>query len=222
MKKRTAFPVSFWIASVVVLLFLAYVFIQYGIYRPEQGAMGGAKKQIADFPWNTWVVILYVHIVTGSLALAAGPVQFLPFAGVKRKALHRGLGKLYVTAIFLSVPAGIYLAFYATGGLASTIAFLALNAAWFATTYIGLRKVLGKNIAAHKEWMQRSYAVTLVFVTFRALLPLSSLAFGFETGFPIGVWAALICNLAVAEMLIRRRRKRASQTRLHVPTVGIQ
>jgi uncharacterized membrane protein len=166
--------------------------------------------------------VLYFHIVTGSIALVAGPVQFQPWSNAKRLKLHRILGKLYVAAICLSFPAGVYLSFYATGGLPSTIAFLGLNAAWLITTCIGLGKALQRNIPAHREWMLRSYAVTLVFVTFRAALPLFSLCFGFLDGFPVAVWAALIVNLLAAEWIVRRRRRRSVPPKLHVPTVGIQ
>lgn len=219
---RIKIPVPLWVTGTVVLLFLAYAVIQYGIYRPEQGALGGAKKALADFPWNVWVAVLYFHIVTGALALAAGPVQFLPMNGAKRKRVHRAIGMVYALSIFLSIPASVYLSFYATGGMPSTIAFLALNAVWLIATGTGLRQALARRIASHREWMLRSYAVTLVFVTFRIIMPLFSMVFGLQTGFPIAVWTALAVNMLAAEGIVRRKRRRAALARLHVPTVGIQ
>ncbi|MCS4558935.1 DUF2306 domain-containing protein, partial [Shewanella sp. C32] len=83
----------------------------------------------------------YIHITAGATALITGSVQLLRWSR-RRLRVHRLLGRIYVYSIFVSVPAGVYLAFYATGGLGSTIGFLILNTAWFTTTWIGLRRIL--------------------------------------------------------------------------------
>lgn len=77
---------------------------------------------------------------------------------------HRTIGKTYVLSIVIAFLAGLYLAYYGTGGVTGVIGFYSLEFAWITPTIVGLFKIRNHNIEAHREWMLRSYAVTLTFV----------------------------------------------------------
>lgn len=87
--------------------------------------------------------LFFVHIATGSIALLTGPFQFLR-SSRKVISVHRIMGRIYGISIFVSVPAGIYLALYTTGGLASSIGFIVLDVAWFMTAFLGLKRIREK------------------------------------------------------------------------------
>ncbi|MCQ6267632.1 DUF2306 domain-containing protein [Fictibacillus sp. WQ 8-8] len=205
------------LSYLVVALFIGYIVIQYIVYGPKQSGIVSGKLEDPGFPYSQWQVFFFIHIATGAIALAAGPFQFLK-ASRKKISIHRIIGRIYVSSIFLSVPAGIYLAFYATGGMGSTIGFLCLDAAWFITAFVGLKRIRERKINSHQEWMIRSYAVTLVFITFRIFLPLLTFVAGtsFALGFPLAVFLSMILNLGLAEWYLHRKRSSKVSPRLSV------
>jgi hypothetical protein len=67
--------------------------------------------------------------------------------------------------------------------------------------------------------MTRSYAFSFTGVTFRlGLMLLPALGLNFETAYPVSAWLAWPINLAVAEVLLRRRRRPSRRAAsAHVP-----
>ncbi len=209
--------VTVLICYVVVMVFMAYLVMAYILHDPKESGIVSGKLEDPDFPIRIWQGVLYFHIITGAVALVVGPFQFLKESR-KKANMHRTIGKVYVSSIFLSVPAGVFLAFYATGGAGSAFAFLVLDAFWFVTTFLGLKRIRQRNIQSHQEWMLRSYAVTLGFVTFRIFMPIFvfAMGLGFAVGFPLAVFISLIINLSAAEWYVHRKRKAAIDTVLPV------
>lgn len=203
------------ICYAVVMVFMVYLVMAYVLNDPKETGIVSGKLENPDFPISIWQGVLYFHILTGAAALVVGPFQFLKESR-KKTNMHRTIGKVYVSSIFLSVPAGVFLAFYATGGVGSALAFLVLDVIWFATTFLGLKRIRQRNIQSHQEWMLRSYAVTLGFVTFRIFMPIFvfAMGLGFAVGFPLAVVISLIINLSAAEWYVRRKRKAAIDTML--------
>ncbi|WP_078593364.1 DUF2306 domain-containing protein [Evansella clarkii] len=155
-----------------------------------------------------WKYALYVHIITASIAILIGPIQFLlNKTRSRRLSIHRSLGKLYVIAIAISGVAGVYLSLYAFGGFLSKLGFFALSISWLVTTYLAYYYIRQKNIPLHREWMYRSYAVTLAAVTFRIWSALIGYTLdNFTVGYVGAIWLALPGNLILAEMWIRQKR----------------
>ncbi|SDM49208.1 Predicted membrane protein [Fictibacillus solisalsi] len=213
-RKRTNYAVAG--CYVIVALFIAYIVVQYLVFGPKQAGIVSGKLSIPGFPYSTWQVFFFVHIATGAIALLTGPFQFLR-SSRKVISVHRIIGRIYGISIFISVPAGIYLALYATGGLASSIGFIVLDAAWFMTAFIGLKRIREKKVASHQEWMLRSYAVTLVFVTFRVFLPLLTLAnLPFSISFSLSVYLSMALNLGWVEWHLRRKKRRTIKSNISV------
>ncbi|MFC3885712.1 DUF2306 domain-containing protein [Bacillus songklensis] len=192
----------------IVIVFLVYIFSTYIFNSPRNAGAATEKRLIAHFPWAIWETFLYVHILTGAIALIIGPLQFLNQSR-KNIQFHRTLGKIYVISIFISVPEGVYLAFYATGGIGSTFGFLLLDIIWFYTTFTALKRIKERDIIGHQEWMLRSYAATFVFVTFRLFMPIFvfAIGLGFKVGFPFAILTSIAVNLSIAEWYLRKKRK---------------
>ncbi|OIK13339.1 DUF2306 domain-containing protein [Bacillus sp. MUM 13] len=206
--------VKILLCYVVIAAFIGYILMSYVLHNPKNAAIiAGKLENSPGFPYDLWIMILFFHIVTGAIALVLGPFQFLKFSR-KNKKVHRTIGKMYMSAIFLSVPAGMYLAYYATGGAGSGIGFFVLDIFWFAATFTGLRKILKRDIKSHREWMLRSYAITLVFVTFRIFMPIFVfvMKLGFSIGFPAAIFCSIALNLSLAEWHLRRENKSAKNS----------
>ena len=145
-------------------------------------------------------LVLLAHFAGGGLALAVGPFQFLRSQRARRPALHRWLGRLYVAAIVAGGSAGLVLAFFSQGGAVAHAGFGLLAAAWLLTTTAAYLRIRRGDVAAHRQWMIRSFALTLAAVTLRIYLPASQAAgISFEAAYPVIAWACWLPNLVVAE-----------------------
>lgn len=144
-----------------------------------------------------------LHFLTGGVVLIIGAVQFS--AGFRSKYLHvhRMFGRIYVVGCIVGGFAGLYLAFYSTGGIVSHWGFGMLAVSWIVTTSMAYRHIRAGNVRIHQDWMIRSYALTLAAVTLRIYLPISQISgFEFEESYQAIAWMCWVPNLIVAEWFI--------------------
>lgn len=165
------------------------------------------KKQ--DVVFNPfWRTAFYIHISGGMLALLTGPWQFLRSFRRRFLRLHRSMGKVYLVSILLLAgPSGQFMAFYAEGGFLSTIGFLLMALLWLWTTWMAYATVRKRDITAHRDWMTRSYALTLAAVTLRIYVPVTSQLLHWNHEFVVesSAWLSWIPNLVMAEILVRAK-----------------
>lgn len=107
--------------------------------------------------------LLIPHTFCGMFALLAGPLQFSTRFRQRHLKLHRVLGRMYFASVILGAFTGIALA---TGrpGLPGTSM---QGAAWIVCTTAAVIAARNRQIAVHRQWMARSYAVTFTFVSSR-------------------------------------------------------
>jgi hypothetical protein len=132
--------------------------------------------------------------------------------------LHRIIGKIYVIDIlFVTGPASFIMALLANGGISSRMAFTTLAILWMVTTTKAWRSAMAGQITAHKEWMIRSYALTLSALTLRAWKWLLIALFHLRPlhAYMIVAWLGFVPNLIIAEWLIRQQRN--NKMRLQLP-----
>lgn len=154
-----------------------------------------------------WSFFFYQHIIFGGIALLTGWTQFSKKLRARYLNVHRLLGKIYVIACLVSGVAGLYIAFFATGGWIASLGFTGLAISWLYSTTKAFVSIRQKKINEHEDWMTRSYALTFAAVTLRVWLPLSQiLQFEFITAYIIISWLCWVPNLMVAEWLINRKR----------------
>jgi uncharacterized membrane protein len=209
---KTAIPV---IKYFVVYLFLcAATFlmleavVQYFTFRDDIGFLLFKKDYLHN---NVWKTAFYIHVFSAIITLLAGFTQFSDHLLKQHKQLHRIIGKVYAGAIlFINFPAAMVMAFYANGHTPSKIAFIILDCLWFWFTLKAVSEAKKKNIAAHKQFMIRSYALTLSAVTLRIwkLVLSHTLVIDPLTLYMIDAWLGFVPNLLFAELLIRLPLKR--------------
>jgi uncharacterized membrane protein len=109
--------------------------------------------------------LLIPHTLSGTFALLAGPLQFSMRFRQRYLQWHRVIGRVYVVAVFVGSVTGIALA-WGRPGLPGTSM---QAAAWMVCTTAAFVMARNRQIAAHRQWMARSYAVTFTFVSSRVL-----------------------------------------------------
>ena len=170
------------VATVIGLYPSIYFFMdrQFGLLQSKSEAL------LINTPWN---IAFYTHIILGGLALLIGWTQFIEKWRDNYLNLHRNTGKVYIVSVLASALSGIYIAFYATGGIIPSLGFFCLGIAWFFTTlkaYLDIRK--GK-VEAHEKMMVYSYAACFAAVTLRIYLPLLTALFNdFIKAYSLVAW----------------------------------
>lgn len=153
-----------------------------------------------------WRPVFYFHIVSGMVCIAAGPFQFLPALRRQYPAFHRNLGKAYVGAIvFVAAPTGLYMAFFAEGGIGSVLGFFTLSLFWWATTYWAYRAIRKGDVETHRRFMAYSFGLTFSAVTLRIWVPVLSNFFSVDHDFTIVVtaWINWVPNLLLAHLFVK-------------------
>jgi putative Mn2+ efflux pump MntP len=114
-----------------------------------------------------------------------------------------------VDVLLITGPAGLVMGFYANGGLWSRIAFVLLAVLWIYFTATALVKAKQKNFKAHRNYMIRSYALTLSAITLRAWKYgiTNTMTLPPMDVYRVVAWVGWVGNLALAEWLIFRQKK---------------
>lgn len=156
-----------------------------------------------------WVLI--AHITAGGGALVLGPLQFWEALRSRGWKLHRVLGLLYLLAILVSGTGAVILAFTTAYAVNWAYAFSlqVWVSVWFIATFIAYRSALQKKFKLHKEWMTRSYMVTLAFIVSGLLLKSSFVQQlgSFEDISPSFFWMGWAVPLFIYEVVLSARRK---------------
>ncbi len=107
----------------------------------------------------------------------------------------------------ISSVAGIYMGFYANGGIISGTGFILLGIIWFSTTVMALSQIKKGNIKQHQQLMIYSYACTFAAVTLRLWLPLLTvLTKDPAHSYLVVAWLCWVPNLVVAYFINRKAK----------------
>ena len=156
-----------------------------------------------------WKVAFYTHVFSAIFALFAGFTQFSAQILQKHLRVHRFVGRLYAYDILIiNFPAAMLMAVYANGLLPGKTAFVVLDCLWFWFTLKAVIEVKRGDIKAHKQFMMRSYALTLSAVTLRSWKIIISAFVHIDPLhlYMIDAWMGFVPNLLFVEWLIRAKR----------------
>jgi uncharacterized membrane protein len=191
-------------------IFLIYFGFKF-IWRDALPLFAFTEEAMSHYWEYRWSVI--GHVSGGIVALLIGPFQLWPAFRNSYTLAHRRMGYLYLMAILIGSISGTHLAW--TTALESNFAFAfamqMLAIVWFGTTamaYISIRK---REIDQHREWMIRSYVVTMAFIVFRWLAGLGlvrELMPKFIERGPTITWMCWVIPLMITEFILIMRRAR--------------
>jgi uncharacterized membrane protein len=157
---------------------------------------------------------LIVHGLAGMLALLLGALQISNRLRAKYLKVHRKLGYLYATCVFVSAPFAIPVAMK-TGTLSLVGASAVQSLGWMLCTGIAIYCVRHGNIEQHRRWMLRGYPFAMVFTVARLIIPIPPVMRMGMAGIETVVWttialAALLPSIFLDWPAISPRPARAS------------
>jgi predicted membrane protein DUF2306 len=188
-------------AGYVVFAFIAAM-AAYVLYHNERFLIDAAHPAWQHYePFKWW---LLPHGVAGACALILAPMQFSERLRLRFTTLHRVTGGIYVTSALFLAPLGVYIQFLdeAQGASRSfTIATVVDAALLMTTTTIGLVFALKGMFPQHRQWMTRSYAVSLTFLEIRFILGLTGLDQPFNWAIlEVTVWTCVALSILIGDL----------------------
>lgn len=154
-------------------------------------------------------LVLALHAVPGGLAMIIGPFQFSTRLRARYPRVHRAAGRVYLCAVVAASISALFAATFSINGFSVQVAFYLLVAAWLYTATQAYRTIRRGQVALHRVWMIRNYALTFAAVTLRVYL-LAGMLLLRPRGVPLdeiynaSVWASILVNAVVAEYFIVR------------------
>jgi uncharacterized membrane protein len=203
---------ALYFALAVATCLMLRMVVDYTAFRDDMHFLR-FKQAYVGYPW--WKVCFYVHVFSSLAALCAGFTQFSSRFLREHRPWHRFIGRIYAYNILLiNFPVGMVLAVCANGLLPGRAAFVTLDSLWFAFTLIGVLAARTGDIGRHRQYMIRSYALTLSAITLRCwkLVLSDCLHLDPTHVYMLEAWLGFVPNLLFAEWWIR--------TRLGSPTVN--
>jgi uncharacterized membrane protein len=203
-----------------------------GVIRPKHVLLGSFAIMALFVLWNNERFLLdpqspswshyhpirwhlVPHGIGGTFALALGATQFSSRLRRRHIRIHRFCGKLYIIGTFVLAPVAIAMAFKISPWFMipfTTVQSLTLMA-FTAAAYLSIRS---GNVAQHREWMVRSYAVVLIFLEGRVLMAIPAIGRRGMDSVVLVNWACLVVSLVAAEFILRWR----TLFPVHRPEVG--
>jgi hypothetical protein len=200
---------SQWLVPTALIL-LSVVPVAAGADRVA-GLAAGAAITPGNARFFAAPVPVVVHIITASLYCLLAPLQFVPGFRRRRPGWHRAAGRLLVPCGVVAGLAGLWMAvFYPNapgdGELLRGLR-LVFGSAMVVCLVLGFAAIRRRDVARHRAWMIRGYAIAQGSGT----QLLTSVSWLLLVGKPEGLSRALlmgvgwVINVAVAERIIRRR-----------------
>jgi uncharacterized membrane protein len=195
------------------LLALGFIPELAGAFRLAQLA-GGAPVTADNARFFAQPAPVAVHIVGASVFCALGAFQFVPGLRRHRPGWHRAAGRVLVVAGIAAALSGLWMTlFYPLpdhDGVVLTVLRLIFGTGMVAFLVVGLLAALRRDFTRHRAWMMRGYAIGLGAGTQALTFASGFIVFGSPTllGRALLMGAGWVINLAVAEAIIRRGRRR--------------
>ncbi|WP_312090437.1 DUF2306 domain-containing protein [Chryseobacterium sp.] len=163
------------------------------------------QTEVTDRP--EYLYFFYTHVYTSIFVLLTGFLAILrKDFGVKN--FHKSTGKIYVFLILLfAAPSGIYMGVFANGGFLSKISFVILGSLWWFSTFKAYQLARQKKFTEHKNWIWRSFALTISAITLRMWKVI--IVYLFHPNpmdvYQIIAWLGWVPNIILIEYLILKK-----------------
>jgi uncharacterized membrane protein YozB (DUF420 family) len=207
------------------LLLLSTVPVLAGAFRVTQLSVG-AEITPENARFFASPIPVVVHIVGATLYSMLGAFQFVPSLRRRRARWHRAAGRLLVPAGLAAALAGLWMTLFyprpvGDGDLLAVFRVV-FGSGMVASILLGLAAILRRDIAQHRAWMARGYAIALGAGT-QAVIFVPVFVVGGtpnEIEKALLMAAAWVINLTAAEWIIRRRPTDARRAFVRVPVVA--
>jgi len=155
-----------------------------------------------------------LHVLPGAVFLLLAPLQFSARIRGGHLQFHRWSGRLLVLAGFVTALAGLYFGLLMPyGGWSEAIAVALFGGLFLYALSRALLAIRKHQVARHREWMIRAFAVAIGISTVRVIaaildLTLSPAGFAPPVLFVLSIWTGWALTLGAAELWIRHTLER--------------
>ncbi len=156
-----------------------------------------------------------LHIVPGAAFLLLAPLQFSARIRRRHPVVHRRSGRALLVVATIGGVSGVYFGLLMPyGGWGEALAIALFGGLFLAAVAKGYLAIRARQIARHREWMIRVFALAVAISTVRIVAGLLDIALAPagispRTLFVISLWTGWITTIAAAEWWIRRTRSAA-------------
>lgn len=196
--KLLFYAVLGYFSYLMILITLQYIPINF------KAAFLAIKQDEIARPY--YQIAFFTHVYSSIFTLLIGLFQFSKTIRNNYPRLHRNIGKAYIGFVtLLAAPSGLIMGYHANGGIISQISFCLLSILWIYFTTMAYRHARAKHWQLHKNFMYRSYALTLSAISLRLFkwIIAGTLALPPMDTYQIVSWLAWTVNLLIAELIIR-------------------
>lgn len=158
---------------------------------------------------------LVVHVLGSAVYVVVGAFQLPARIRRRHRTWHRRAGRVLVPAGLAVALSGLWMTLFysgAPGGVLLWTVRLVVSSAMAASLVLGFAAIRRREIAAHRAWMIRAYALALGAGTQTITQGIGEGVFGvndWSTG--LSVSAGWVVNALLAEWIIRRSRGQRSR-----------
>ena len=209
-KTISGFYLFFRIVLILIFGYFFWLMLRLTLeYIPAQSDVSFLMIKQTEVNTHTeYLYFFYAHVYTSIFVLFSGFIAVFVKPKAAFRNLHRFFGKIYVILLLLlAAPSGIYMGFYANGGILAKISFVILGILWWITTYKAYLEIRKKNVLNHKKWMYRSYALAVSAITLRLWKVV--LVYFFQPNpmdvYEVIAWLGWVPNLILIEILIKTK-----------------
>ena len=193
--------------SVTLTLMLTSAGLEPGsveFVRARQDLIELADKYVAH------PVYAFMHLVPGALILLLAPFQFSSRIRRRYVRFHRWSGRLLLVLLFFSALSAFYLGVVSSQVVPFERPTIAIFTSLFVLAAVrGYLAIRRRDVARHREWMIRMFALSTGIATVRLVSIVLALSVQASTA-TIGIasmWIGWLFTLAVAETWIRYTRR---------------
>ena len=205
MKILSVFKTVLYILVLFLVLSLAGNALSYFNFDSHYSFLR-LKQQAIATGW--YLPAYYSHVLLGGIILVVGFFQLHPKSNQRFRKLHRACGYVYVMGIlFFAAPGGLIMSLFIGRGPWVQLSFLMQATLWFYFTVMAFIRIRKKDVAGHRQWMWRSYALTFAAITLRVYIFFTSWHFNLAQpeAYAAIAWLSWVPNLLVVECYLNRR-----------------
>lgn len=184
------------------------------VIPPAPPGANGFEERYFALPY-----LSITHSVTGLIFMVLGPIQFLPAVRNRSIRFHRWSGRIWMAAALVGLVTALIFVqrLPVFGDLSTNVAIVFAGGLFIIALVQGYRTIRRREIARHREWMIRCFAIGLGISTFRVLIPLLMLPpieATFSEAWETVAWLGFAINIVAAETWINLTRKMPLQVPL--------
>ena len=192
------------------LIYFIYLLVLITLqYVPINDEVAFLNLKQEEIKLTYYKYAFFLHVYSSILVIIAGITQFSKTLRRQFSYIHKLSGKIYVLLILvLASPSGFIMALHSNGNNSTHISFCILSILWFFFTLKAYLSIKKGNYQQHKNFMIRSYALTLSAISLRLFKYWIVTIFELPPMDTYNIVAILgwTVNLAIAEIIIIGQR----------------